>query len=64
MRHKPFKIGVSIVGTQFPRFVIVNNRKQFWTGTDWTIDWRKVMLYAHAWIVQRDAEELKQKMCS
>ena len=64
MQHKPLKIGVGIVGTEFPRFVIVNNRKQFWTGTDWSASRRKVMLYAHAWLVQHDTEELKQKKCS
>ena len=61
MPHKSLKIGVTIVGTEFPRFVIVNNRRQFWTGTDWSPDWRKVALYAHAWLVQRDAEELRRK---
>jgi hypothetical protein len=49
------------VGTKFPRFVIVNNRKQFWGVGGWTTDFPKALLYAHAWLAQRDAEELKQK---
>jgi hypothetical protein len=63
MPRKRLKIGIQIVGTRFPRFVIVNNRKQFWGGGDWTTDLRKALLYAHAWRVQRDVEELRLKNC-
>ena len=61
MSHRPLKIGVRIVGEKFPRFVIVNNRKQFWGKGEWTTEFRKALLYAHARLVQHDAEELKQK---
>ena len=61
MPQKPFKIGVRIVGQSFPRYVIVNNRMQFWGNGSWTTEFGKAQLYAHAVLVQRDAEELKQK---
>ena len=61
MRHKALKIGVRIVGRKFPRYVIVNNRKQFWGNGYWTTEFRKALLYAHAVLVQHDAEKLKQK---
>jgi hypothetical protein len=63
MTRKPFKIAVSIVGTTHPRFVIVNNQNQFWSGTDWTTDFRRAMLYTDASFVLHDAEELRQKHC-
>ena len=44
MPQRPLKIGVSIVGEQHPRFVIVNNRRQFWGGTDWTTNFRKALI--------------------
>ena len=61
MALKPFKIAVSIVGEQHPRFVVVNNRKQFWSGKDWTTEFRNALLYAHAHLAQRDVEELRQR---
>lgn len=61
MPHKPLEIGVRIVGEQFPRYVIVSNRRRFWTGRGWTKDVRKAGLWAHADLVQREAEELRQK---
>jgi hypothetical protein len=61
MPHKPIKIGVRIVGEQFPRFVIVNNRRRFWNGKKWTTELRKALLYAHPSLVQKDAEDLKHK---
>ena len=63
MARKPLKIAVSIVGEIHPRFIIVNNRRQFWSGTVWTTEFRKALLYAHANIVQADCEELRQKLC-
>lgn len=61
MPHRPLKIGVRIVGEQFPRLVIVNNRRRFWSGKGWTREFREVLLYAHPWLAQRDVVELRQK---
>jgi hypothetical protein len=63
MAPKPLEIAVTIVGELHPRFVIVNNRRQFWGGTDWTTDFRSALLYAHANLVQRDVEDLRQRLC-
>lgn len=63
MAPRPLKIAVSIVGTEHPRFVIVNNRKQFWDGNDWTAEFRKALLYVHAHLVQADIEDLRQRHC-
>ncbi len=63
MSRKPLKIGIQIVGEQFPRFVIVNNRRQFWGGSNWTAEFRKAVLFAHAWLVQSDVEEFRQRHC-
>jgi hypothetical protein len=63
MPRRPLKIAVSIVGTEHPRFVIVNNRRQFWGGATWTSEYRKAFLFAHAWLAQREVEELRQKYC-
>jgi hypothetical protein len=63
MARRPLKIGVRIVGERFPRFVIVNNRRRFWTGTDWAKGFRNALLYAHPWLVQQEVEELRQKHC-
>lgn len=61
MPHKPLKIGVLIVGEQFPRFVVVNNRRRFWSGEKWTAEFRKALLYAHPWFAEQDAEGVRQK---
>ena len=61
MPHRPLKIGVRIVGEKFPRLVIVNNRRRFWSGEGWTREFRKALLYAHPWLAQQDVVELRQK---
>ena len=33
-------------------------------GGNWTTNVRKTLIYAHAWLVQHDAEELREKNCS
>jgi hypothetical protein len=61
MPQRPLKIAVRIVGEQHPRYVIVNNRRQFWGGTEWTADFRQALLYAHANLVQKDVEDLRRR---
>ena len=63
MSRRPLQIGVRIFNERFPRLVIVNNRRKFWTGTGWTKDFRQALLYAHPWLVQQEVEELRQKHC-
>jgi hypothetical protein len=63
MPRRPLKIAVSIVGTEHPRFVIVNNRRQFWDGVAWTTVCCNAQLFAHAWLAQREVKELRQKYC-
>jgi hypothetical protein len=61
MRHKPPKIGMRIVNTEFPRFVIANRDGQFWTGKDWIPRLREALLYAHADALREDIERLKAR---
>lgn len=63
MFRRPLKTGVSIVGEIHPRYVVVNNRKEFWDGTAWTTEYRKALIYAHANLVQADVEDLRQRLC-
>jgi hypothetical protein len=58
------KIGVEIVNLRFPRYaiyVIVDNRRQYWTGTDWTKDVHKVLVYANPGIMWPDVLALREK---
>jgi hypothetical protein len=61
MAYKPLKIRVRLFNERFPRFVIVSNRRCFWTGASWSKSLGKALLYAHARLVQEDAEELGRK---
>ena len=49
------------VGTQFLRFIIGCEDGTFWTGTEWTRQRSKAMLYAHLEIVRADIRMLKRR---
>jgi hypothetical protein len=63
MPRKPLKIEMRIINTDFPRFVIVDGRKRFWTGTGWSRRLREALLYAHADPLRDDIERLKRENC-
>jgi hypothetical protein len=58
MRKKQKRIEMRIINVKFPRFVIINPEKQFWTGEGWSSRLRKALLYAHADFLREDIERL------
>ncbi len=60
MRHKPPKIEMRIINVAFPRFVIVDGRRRYWTGRGWSRKLRDALLYAHADLLRDDIEKLKK----
>ena len=60
MRHKPPKIEMRIINTEFPRFVIVD-RRRYWTGTGWSRRLHEAYLYAHADVLREDIKRLKRE---
>ena len=57
---KPPKLGVQIVGHRFIRFIIGCNDGTYWTGTEWTPQRHKALLYAHLDVVRTDFRKLKR----
>ena len=63
MAYEP-TICVEIVNFKFPRYVIyaiVDNRRRYWTGTVWTTDVRKALVYANPGIIWPDVLALREK---
>jgi hypothetical protein len=54
------KLGVQIVGRQFLRFLIANDRQEYWTGADWSPDRAKALIYAHLHLIRSDLRKLKR----
>ena len=51
-----------IINVKFPRFVIINPEKQYWTGEGWSPRLRKALLYAHADFLREDIERLNAQV--
>lgn len=60
MARKPVKINVRVVNVDFPRYQIVDNRHRYWTGTGWSKEVSKALLYAHAGIMWPDVLALRE----
>ena len=60
--YKPPKIEIRIINVRFPRFVIVNGRGRYWTGTRWSRKLCRALVYAHADLLREDIE-LLEKTC-
>jgi hypothetical protein len=56
--HYSTKIGVTIVGHTFVRFILARNDGHFWTGTDWSPNRHKALLYFHLDLIQKDRRRL------
>lgn len=55
-------IGVQILTSQFPRFVIARSDSRYWDGSDWISDRRHALVYAHLHLVRADLKMLKRQM--
>jgi hypothetical protein len=60
MPYKPPKIEMRIINVTFPRFVIVDDHRRYWTGRGWSRRLRKASVYAHADVLRDDIEMLKK----
>jgi hypothetical protein len=56
------ELGVQILTSQFPRFVIARSNGQYWDGSDWISDRRHALVYAHLHSVRADLKMLKRQM--
>lgn len=54
------KIEMRIINVDFPRFVIIDGRKRYWTGKGWNRRLGRALLYAHADFLRQDIEMLKK----
>ena len=61
MHTRPPKITVQICGKHWPRFIIVNDRQQYWTGQEWAPYRCLAMLYAHVDVVRKDLYRLRRQ---
>jgi hypothetical protein len=56
------EIGVQILTSQFPRFVIARSDQRYWNGDAWISDRRRALVYAHLHLVRSDLKILKRQM--
>ena len=61
MRQKKSKISVKIVGTRWLRFLITNDRQQFWAGSGWADRRSGALWYAHVDVIREDVARLKRQ---
>jgi Ethanolamine utilization protein EutJ (predicted chaperonin) len=61
MRPRRPQIGVQITNARFLRFVIANDRRQVWTGMEWSDNRSDALIYAHVEIVRQDVQHLKRR---
>ncbi|NQU26587.1 MAG: hypothetical protein HQ567_35330 [Candidatus Nealsonbacteria bacterium] len=59
MSKRQPKIGVQMIGpSDWPRFLIANDRQRYWTGFGWSRRRSDSLLYADLEIVRQDFERL------
>lgn len=52
------KIGVQLFGKYYLRFILANDRQEYWDGRGWTPHRRKALLYYDLDLVRRDRRKL------
>jgi hypothetical protein len=62
MSFNSHKLGVQILTSQFPRFVIARSDGQYWDGSGWMSGRRHAIVYAHLDLVRADLRMLKRQL--
>jgi hypothetical protein len=62
MSFNSLKIGVQILTSQYPRFIIARSDERYWNGCGWISDRQHALVYAHLHFVRSDLKMLKRQM--
>jgi hypothetical protein len=55
-------IGVQILTSRWPRFIIARSDQTYWNGSEWHPNRRVALVYAHLHFVRADLKMLKRQM--
>jgi hypothetical protein len=58
MSRRSSTIGVQLIGQRFPRFVLARTDGCVWTGSAWTHDRSRALLYYHLSVIEKDYHKL------